>query len=80
MHGRLGAALPINKESLEVLINCLPDHLLDNPGREFAHGVRKAGNEALHDPYDSYTEEPIQVLWIIMALVKSLLERLPSPT
>jgi hypothetical protein len=73
---RLGeTAIPINQENLVILLNCLPDHLLNRSDRDLAHRIRKAGNHALHELDNSFKEEPMEVLSGTAALVKRLLQQ-----
>jgi hypothetical protein len=62
----------IREESLEILLNCLPDRVLSRSDRDAAHRVRKAGNKALHSSDASSQEEPWEVLSMTMGLLQRL--------
>lgn len=68
---------PIDDERLDVLINCLPNDVLNLKWKEFAHEIRKAGNRAMHDGEVGFDEvEAWHILVLTRRLVEVLLNRI----
>lgn len=71
-------AAPIDRDDLHILIDSIPDRLLNRSGRSFAHQIRSSANNVLHEGVELSEDDAWRLLVLTARIVQALFERSKS--